>query len=157
MEPIEKLRADIAYWRQEIERARESLRVGELVLNSLLDNLAKLGATEVDQNQVGSGPEADNTRTDVGASPVLELDEPPRFTGDATTQVEQALKFKSPQSTEDLMKTLADYGKPFSRGAVGFALRSLKDKGRIHQTHKLGNLTYFAPVNSKDPHEGEER
>lgn len=157
MEPIEKLRADIVYWQQQNEKARESLRVGELVLNSLLDNLAMLEPTAVGSSQVGFGPESVKAGTDIGDLRVPERDQFPQLSGDATAQVEQALIFKSPQSTEELMRTLAEYGIPFSRGAVGFALRNLRDRGRIYQTHKLGNLAYFAPVNSKDSLEGEER
>lgn len=152
MRPIDKLRANIQEWQRQDEEAREILAVTERVLPSLLKQLEELEAEEEKrapcdpplvpaETVARSEPPALKEETEQQTSQTSEAG--PTFTGDAVSQVEQALRWKSPQSSDDLLSCLEKYGRAYSRGAIGFGIRDLKKAGTIREAKKVGNLRYY--------------
>lgn len=157
MRPIEKLREEISAWQKLDQEARETLAITESILPPLLERLAELESepgsqrsARRDDREAKPSPEsaAPPESTSDGHEPE---DSAPVFRGDSVAQVEQALRWKSPQCSQDLERMLAAHGRAFSRGAIGYALRDLTKTGRIREVEKRGNLKFFEPVT--DEHE----
>lgn len=146
MDPVEKLRADVDYWQRELSRARETVVIGEAILPGLKGQLSRFDNSE---------PETEPSETERRSEPIpsspsssarfqtLEVDAP-RFNGEGADQVEQALEWRPEQSADDLQENIAKYGRSYSRGAIGYALRKLRDQGKVRQVRKVGNVTYFS-------------
>lgn len=135
MDPIEKLKSDIQYWRAAIEKSKQTLKIGEPILESLESNWEALTdkplpktfsvkmVHEVSQDEAG-----------------LEL------SGECSEQIEQALKLNSPQSSKELDEFLKEHGTEFSRGAISYGIRELREEGKIREVKKVGNLRYYEYV-----------
>jgi len=150
--PLDKLREDVRYWRETLREGREMVRIAEGVLPGLEAHLREL-ESEPDGGAPGAAAQ-------VAALPAVEEDqgalvedlpsqEPPRdggdpsFSGRCTEQVRQALAWEPDQSSVDLHENLAKYGSEFSRGAISYALRKLTSRGLVETIGKSGNLSFF--------------
>jgi len=145
MNPLEKLREDVLYWRQQMETARETLRIAEAVLPGLETQLKALEpATPEDpalnfDRAVSPIPVDLSEEEDTPSVPA----EQPRFSGQCAEQVLQALEWKPNQSSDDLQGSLRQYGRAYGRGAIGYAIRDLRAQGKIVEAGKRGNLVFY--------------
>ena len=151
MSHLEKLRADVQYWETADREARKTLSITERLLPDLRKRLAEAEDALVEAEEA-TGTEAEARATDRGdGSPIPAKAEAgagegePRLTGECLEQVEQALKWKAPQSSHDLRDNLAKHGRAYGLGAIGYALRSLKDQGKVEDASKQGNMKFYRP------------
>lgn len=152
MRPIEKIRHDVAYWEAQEREGREMVEAAKEVLPGLRRTLERLedaessrplGSTAPKSGPDPSPPEVPQLAKGAGAG---DPGHTVRLRGQCEDQVEQALEAKHPQSPADLKKFLAEHGQAYSRGAINYALRSLRKQGKIEESHKEGNLRYYEPV-----------
>lgn len=154
MSHLEKLRADVEYWEKADQEARETLRITDGLLPDLRKRLAALEAQLADTDEVGTKGDAEGPpKTEPGAEAPADSSDAvhpegdvPRFTGECIDQVEQALRWKAPQSSHNLRDTLAEYGRDYGLGAIGYALRELRKQGKIREAKKEGNLRFYEPA-----------
>jgi hypothetical protein len=144
MNPLDKLREDVQYWQEAVRTAKETLRVAESVLPGLESKLQ-----ELEPKELPPAPEPRTPEPEAGISPTPPG--PPRFRGrQCSEQVLEALTWKPNQTTDDLLENLKKYGRPYGRGAIGYALRELKDKGQVVQWAKRGNQGIYRLTSQGD-------
>ena len=154
MSHLEKLRADVQYWETADREARKTLSITERLLPDLRKRLAEAEkALAETAESTGPEPEAAEAQTAGRGtkSPIPQTAESgvgaeePRFTGECIEQVKQALNWKAPQSSHDLRDNLAKYGRAYGLGAIGYALRELKNQGKVEDAGKQGNMKFYKP------------
>ena len=136
MNPRDKLREDIRYWKQQIATAQETQRIAEAVLPNLE---AQLRAADLDKLS-----HTDWSRLVSHTDTAESEEEEPRFSGQCSDQVLQALLWKPRQSSDGLAEVLKLYGRAFGRGAIGYALRKLKAEGKIVESGRQGNFVFYS-------------
>jgi hypothetical protein len=150
MTDAEELVQLLANWKQKAEQARASLRVAEAVIPALEEALEKLdrdsgGSSLVELAQQIEGASKGET-DEAPQRPAAQAGPPKRLVGQCEEQVEQALRLKHPQSPEDLVEFLRVHGRAYSRGAINYAVRALRDRGTIQEVEKRGNLRFYELV-----------
>ncbi len=168
--PLEKLREDYLYWREQVDSAKEMLRIAGGVLPRMEESLRELDPAFLERQQqtavqvvpkvevLVSPPSTFQAPedTEITPSPVAaqvaigssESDGDWRLRGRCRTQV-QALFERFPKEemgVDQIIAILQKHGDNFRRGAIGTAIREMLDERKIRQTRKDGNSRYYQLV-----------
>lgn len=158
MKPEEKIQADILYWEEQEREAKETLRYTTEMLPRLREGLLatqKNGGGSHAQDEKPARPSADSPG---GAKPLGGVSPSPiPLTGGCGEQIMQTLPNQSELALtpNQIVDYLAEYGHPFSRGAVDYNLRALYAAKQIDRVKPKRGAhavwAYFIPLQPQLP------
>lgn len=155
MKPEEKLQADILYWEEQERDAKEVLRYTSEMLPRLREGLLAIqrNGTRPRDEEMQSAPTStdhpEETTAPGGVSPSQI-----RLTGGCGEQILQTLPNQPDLALtpNQIVENLAEYGHPYSRGAVDYNLRALLAAKKIDRVKPKRGMNavwaYFVPVSN---------
>ena len=160
MRPIDKIREDLTYWEDQERQGKEMVAAAQSMLPGIRKALEALEAMDAGKppappdtpppDYPGGGdvttlpkPEEGEKIAETSSDYSAESAPQIQLRGKCHEQVEAALGVDSPQSSIELVEFLAKYGRGYTRGAVDYALRDLRNAGKVVEAKKVGNLRYW--------------
>jgi hypothetical protein len=165
MKPEDKLREDILYWEEQEREAKETLRYTAEMLPRLREGLLAIQGNGSRGSSRAQGVEKPASSASAGLQETKPLGgvspSPIPLTGGCGEQVLQALPNQAELALtpNQIVEHLAEYGYPYSRGAIDYNLRALYAGKKIDRVKpKRGShavWAYFIPLQKQQPVEPE--